>query len=187
MGAPVKRLIDILLALIAAPFALAMILPLVIIIRFESKGPAFFRQTRVGRHEALFTLIKLRTMYQSTPNVPSHNAHSDMITAVGRVMRRLKLDELPQIWNVLAGHMSFVGPRPCLETQHELITARRALGVFLVRPGITGLAQVAGVDMSSPDKLAQIDCDYINRMSLSTDIVLIIATLSGRGYGDAIE
>jgi O-antigen biosynthesis protein WbqP len=177
---------DIVLALVAFPFVLAVVLPLVIIIRLESRGPAFFRQSRVGRDEAIFTLVKLRTMYESTPDIPSHEAIGAMITPLGRILRKMKLDELPQIWNVLIGQMSFVGPRPCLETQEELINARRDLDVFSVRPGITGLAQVTGVDMSSPQKLAQTDRDYIGTMSLTTDVKLIIATVSGRGYGDAI-
>ena len=177
---------DIVLALLAFPFALAIVLPLLVMIRLESPGSAFFRQSRVGLNEAVFTLVKLRTMYESTPDVPSHEAVGAMITPLGRILRKLKLDELPQIWNVLVGEMSFVGPRPCLETQQELIGARRALGVFSVRPGITGLAQVTGVDMSAPQMLAEIDRDYIMSMSLSTDFKLILATVFGRGYGDAI-
>jgi O-antigen biosynthesis protein WbqP len=178
---------DIVLALLAVPFALAVVLPLVIIIRLESRGSAFFRQSRVGRNETIFTLVKLRTMYQSTPDIPSHEAVGAMITPLGRILRKLKLDELPQIWNVLIGEMSFVGPRPCLATQQELIEARRALGVFSVRPGITGLAQVAGVDMSAPQKLAELDHHYIVTKSIVNDFKIMLATVFGRGYGDAIS
>lgn len=186
-GMRLKRFLDILMALAAVPVALLAILPLVIIIRLDSQGPAFFTQARVGKNETVFTLVKLRTMRQFTPNLPSHEAPRHMVTPIGRILRRFKLDELPQIWNVLAGHMSFVGPRPCLETQHELIEARRLLGVFLVRPGITGLAQISGIDMSSPEKLARIDRDYVDSMSLAKDMDLIMFTLLGRGYGDAVE
>jgi O-antigen biosynthesis protein WbqP len=182
----VKRFIDIILALAALPFAMIAILPLIVTIRLGSKGPAFFRQTRVGKNESKFTLFKLRTMFAETPDVPSHEAAGAMITPVGRVLRKLKLDELPQIWNVLVGEMSFVGPRPCLASQAELIQARRALGVFAVRPGITGLAQVTGVDMSSPVKLAQLDHRYIQEMSVVTDVKLLIATAVGKGTGDAV-
>jgi O-antigen biosynthesis protein WbqP len=181
-----KRLIDIFFALIAAPLALAVIMPLSIIIRIDSKGPALFRQTRLGRNEKTFELFKLRTMSVAAPHVPSHEADNAMITSVGHVLRRLKLDELPQIWNVLVGDMSLVGPRPCLTSQHELIIARRALGVFSVQPGITGLAQVTGVDMSSPEKLAQVDHAYIRKMSVITDARLLIATALGKGNGDAV-
>lgn len=178
---------DIVLALLAFPFALAVVLPLVLIIRLESGGSVFFRQSRVGRYETVFTLVKLRTMHESTPDIPSHEAVGAMITPLGRILRKLKLDELPQIWNVLIGEMSFVGPRPCLETQQELIDARRALGVFSVRPGITGLAQVAGVDMSTPQKLAELDHNYIVTKSIVNDGRIILATLFGRGSGDAIS
>lgn len=186
-GAFVKRLIDICLALFTAPFALSIILPLIIIIRLESKGSAFFRQARVGRNEVIFTIIKLRTMYESTPDVPSHETTGAMVTPFGRIIRRLKIDELPQIWNVLIGQMSFVGPRPCLKSQKELIEARRAMDVFGVRPGITGLAQVTGIDMSSPLILAETDRRYIIQMSLWTDVQIITSTIIGKGFRDCIS
>lgn len=181
-----KRFLDVILAIAALPFVTTAILPLVVIIRLESRGPAFFTQSRVGKNEQIFTLIKLRTMVAEAPDVPSHEAAGSLVTPMGRVLRKLKLDELPQIWNVLVGEMSFVGPRPCLASQEELIKARRALGVFTVRPGITGLAQVSGVDMSSPVKLAQLDHRYIQDMSVVTDAKLLIATAFGKGSGDAI-
>ena len=126
-------------------------------------------------------------MYVSAPDVPSHEAENSMVTRTGRFIRRLKLDELPQIWNVLLGQMSFVGPRPCLPSQDELRKERRNNAVFSVRPGITGLAQVIGIDMSSPQKLAKIDGDYVKRLSMVTDLRLIFATIFGKGFGDAVK
>jgi lipopolysaccharide/colanic/teichoic acid biosynthesis glycosyltransferase len=109
------------------------------------------------------------------------------ITAFGRWMRKWKLDELPQIINVLRGDMSFVGPRPCLPSQSQLIDARRARGIFAVRPGITGLAQLQGIDMSNPERLAAVDGEYLQRAGLGFDLVMLWRTFSGSGSGDAIR
>jgi O-antigen biosynthesis protein WbqP len=105
------------------------------------------------------------------------------VTALGEHLRRFKIDELPQLWNVLIGDMSLVGPRPCLPSQIELVEARRRLGVLEMRPGITGLAQVSGVDMSDPNRLAEIDARYVRTQSLLGDFGLIWATLRGQGVG----
>src|SRR5690606_21050344 len=136
--------------LVASPVYLACLLA----VRLSSPGPALFRQIRVGMSEQPFTCYKLRTMYADTRHAPSHEIGAKSVTPVGHWLRRLKLDEIPQLWNVVKGEMSLVGPRPCLPTQTELVEARRVRGVYGVRPGITGLAQVAGVDMSNPVKLA---------------------------------
>jgi O-antigen biosynthesis protein WbqP len=105
------------------------------------------------------------------------------VTALGEHLRRFKIDELPQLYNVLAGDMSLVGPRPCLPSQTDLVAARRQLGVFEVRPGITGLAQVNGIDMSDANRLAEIDAQYVRTQSLMGDFRLIMATLRGQGVG----
>jgi len=183
----VKRVFDFLLALIASPFALVLVMLTALAIRMDSPGPAIFRQRRVGRQERLFTLYKLRTMQIAIEDVPSHMAAPAMVTRVGRFMRKTKLDELPQLFNVLLGDMAFIGPRPCLPSQIELIEARRALGVYAARPGISGLAQVHGVDMSEPQRLAAIDADYVRTASLLSDVRLIVATLAGKGSGDAVR
>lgn len=153
-------------------------------IRLSSTGPALFRQQRVGRDQKLFTLYKLRTMRVGTGDRPSHDAGQENITSVGSVLRRTKLDELPQLINVIKGEMSLVGPRPCLPTQSELIAARESEGVFQVLPGVTGPAQLQGVDMSTPIKLAQIDGQYARSASIREDIKLILATIF-KGRGDA--
>lgn len=156
-------------------------------VRSTSDGPAIFSQDRLGRGEVVFTCLKFRTMAAGSPNIASHDASSAWITPIGRFLRRSKLDELPQLLNVLLGHMSIVGPRPCLPSQQDLITERRQRGVFSARPGITGLAQVAGVDMSEPVRLADIDASYIKTQSLLGDLRLMILTIVGSGDGDAVR
>jgi O-antigen biosynthesis protein WbqP len=182
-----KRAFDIGLAAVALVVAAPLILAAAVLIRLTSPGPAIFRQTRVGLYEKPFTCLKLRTMYCGTGNVPTHEAGASSMTPVGRILRRFKFDELPQLWNVLAGNMSFVGPRPCLPSQTALIAARRASGLYKLRPGITGVAQVAGVDMSDPEKLAALDAAYLGDMSLAADIRLILATALGSGQGDRVR
>jgi O-antigen biosynthesis protein WbqP len=179
-----KRLFDFVLALLLAPFALVAVALLAVLVRLDSPGPAVFRQVRLGRGEAPFTCLKLRTMRLGTPDAPSHDIGASAVTGIGRLLRRSKLDELPQLWNILKGEMSFVGPRPCLPTQTALIAARRNRGLFTIRPGVTGVAQVAGVDMSDPERLAALDAEYLGNMSLGRDIGLILRTLSGAGRGD---
>jgi O-antigen biosynthesis protein WbqP len=149
----------------------------VLAIRASSRGPAIFSQTRVGRDGRLFRCHKLRTMYVGTPSLPSHEAPANSVTSVGRVLRKFKLDELPQFWNVLKGEMSLVGPRPCLPTQTELIECRRRLGVLAALPGITGLAQIRGIDMSNPKLLAETDATYLRTASFWLDLRILIGTL----------
>ena len=147
-------------------------------------GSPIFRQTRVGRYGKPFTLVKFRTMKPNTAHVATHLADASAITPFGRFLRRTKLDELPQLWNVLKGEMSLVGPRPCLPSQHELIAARERLGVFAARPGITGLAQVNGIDMSTPELLAETDARMLASLDPGQYFKYITLTLGGRGAGD---
>ena len=171
-----KRGMDLALSavglLVAAPFVLAAMLA----VRFSSEGPALFAQVRVGRNGAHFKCLKLRTMYVGTPSVPTHQAAPASVTPLGRHFRRFKIDELPQLWNVLAGEMSLVGPRPCLPTQSVLIDERRRRGVYALRPGITGLAQVRGIDMSDPVQLAATDAEYLRRASIPLDFKILWST-----------
>ncbi|EXJ09743.1 Putative colanic biosynthesis UDP-glucose lipid carrier transferase [Nitrincola nitratireducens] len=154
------------------------------IIGFFDTGSPIFRQTRVGRNLQPFTLVKFRTMKPETASVATHLANSSDITPFGHFLRRTKLDELPQLWNVLKGEMSLVGPRPCLFNQQELIQEREALGVFNVPPGITGLAQVNNVDMSTPAKLAAMDQQMIQNLNLRQYFRYIFLTVLGKGQGD---
>jgi O-antigen biosynthesis protein WbqP len=160
-----------------------ILLGIIIAIRLHSPGSAIFTQVRVGKGGRQFTCYKLRTMYSGTANLPTHQVQASSVTALGEYLRRFKIDELPQLCNVLIGDMSLVGPRPCLPSQVDLVEARRQLGVLAVRPGITGLAQVNGVDMSDPGRLAEIDAQYVRTQSLIGDFKLIVATLRGRGVG----
>lgn len=183
----IKRVTDIFFAVLILPLLLLIFIPVAIAIRLDSKGPILFRQTRVGRAEQPFTMFKFRTMRFEMDNRPSHQASRSMITSVGRVLRITKIDELPQIINVLAGTMSFVGPRPCLYSQVALIDLRRQKKVFECYPGITGLAQLEGIDMSDPEKLSTIDAQYCRDRSDWNDIHIIVRTLFGQGRGDAIQ
>lgn len=124
-------------------------------------------------------------MKASTPDVASHEVGFAQITRTGAWLRRFKIDELPQIWNVLIGDMSFVGPRPCLPNQLLLIEERQQRDVFNLRPGITGIAQIAGIDMSTPIALAERDADYLAPWSLTKDCIILWHTLNGAGSGDA--
>lgn len=179
-----KRALDVIATLLVAPAALIVVLLAALAIWLESPGSPWFPQRRVGRNERPFTCYKLRTMRSDTPDLPSHEVGGHAITRVGALLRRLKIDELPQLVNVLAGHMSLVGPRPCLPSQQALIAARRRRGVFAVRPGITGLAQVLGVDMSDPERLAVLDERYVQTRNLPGDLKLIVRTVIGAGQGD---
>lgn len=163
------------------------ILAIVFLVGLADTGSPIFFQQRVGRHQKPFTLIKFRTMKKDTANVASHLATRDAITPFGHFLRRSKLDELPQLWNVLKGEMSLVGPRPCLFSQDELINERDKRGVFLVRPGITGLAQINDVDMSDPIKLAEMDAAMIQQWSILDYFRFILATILGKGAGDRVR
>ena len=150
---------------------------------FDTRSPLFL-QERVGRHQKPFVLVKFRTMKPDSASVATHLADVTAVTALGRLLRRTKLDELPQLWNVLRGEMSLVGPRPCLLNQHELIALRSSLRIFEVRPGITGLAQVQDIDMSTPERLARADAEMLSSLSLKNYFLLIILTALGKGLGD---
>ncbi|MGH1429913.1 MAG: sugar transferase [Neptuniibacter sp.] len=174
---------------IFAFFGLLFCFPVLLIIFFfgliDTGSPLFFQQ-RVGRNKALFTLVKFRTMNVETKSVATHLAEHSSITRFGHFLRRTKLDELPQLWNVLRGEMSLVGPRPGLLNQTELTAFRDQYSVYKVRPGITGLAQVNEIDMSTPELLAQTDAKMIEIMSLTHYFEYILLTLSGKGSGDRV-
>jgi len=183
----VKRAFDLVLALALLPAAVPILLLAALAVRLDTPGPAFFRQQRVGLNQKLFTLVKIRTMATGTKQAASHEVGAAQITRVGNILRRTKIDELPQLLSVIMGDMSLVGPRPCLPVQEELVAEREKRGVFTIRPGITGLAQVTKIDMSTPVRLAQSDAAYVAQNSLMGDFKLIIATAFGAGSGDAVK
>lgn len=188
MRPDMKKTFDFSAAVVGLAFAAPIIAVLVLLIRRESDGPAIFSQERVGLDGRLFRCHKLRTMVANAPNVPTHHAHSAHITKLGALLRRTKLDELPQLWNIVRGEMSFVGPRPCLPSQKELIEERQQRGVLTLLPGITGLAQVNDIDMSDPVRLAEKDAEYLATQSFFGDLHLIYRTVFQRaGSGDRVR
>uniref|UniRef100_A5WBZ7 NAD-dependent epimerase/dehydratase n=1 Tax=Psychrobacter sp. (strain PRwf-1) TaxID=349106 RepID=A5WBZ7_PSYWF len=157
------------------------------IVGYFDTGSPLFIQERVGKDKKPFKLVKFRTMSLDTASVASHLADNSSITKLGRILRKTKLDELPQLINVLKGEMSLVGPRPNLFNQEELIEARSQQGVYDVLPGITGLAQLSGIDMSTPDLLAKTDKEMIDSLTLQKYFSYIIRTALGKGSGDAVK
>ena len=180
------RLLDFVFAVLGLVVASPLLIILTIAGWFDTGSP-LFRQKRVGRYKNPFTLLKFRTMKPETAHVASHLADASAVTPLGRFLRRTKLDELPQLWNVLKGEMSLVGPRPCLFNQQELIDAREQLGVFAARPGITGLAQVNEIDMSTPELLAQTDARMLGSLGMKDYFTYILMTVTGKGSGDRIS
>ncbi len=180
------RLLDILFALLGLTIGLPLLLILFTIGLFDTGSPLFFQQ-RLGRDQRPFTLVKFRTMKKDTASVATHLASSASITRFGHFLRKTKLDELPQLWNVLKGEMSLVGPRPGLPNQLELTAARAQHSVFNVRPGITGLAQVNEIDMSTPELLAATDAKMIATLTVIDYFKYIFQTVLGKGSGDRIK
>jgi O-antigen biosynthesis protein WbqP len=166
---------------------LSPILLLVIAIGFFDTGSPIFRQERVGKGKKPFRLIKFRSMYLNTKSVATHLAKASSITKFGAFLRKSKIDELPQLFNVLFGNMSLVGPRPNLYNQKELLLEREKLGVYNVRPGITGLAQINKIDMSTPQLLAEIDAKMIQDFNTVDYFKYILLTVFGKGFGDRIR
>lgn len=162
----------------------APVLVLIYFIGLCDTGAPLFLQKRVGRYKKPFILVKFRTMSIGTASVASHLVEPSAVTIVGRFLRRTKLDELPQLWNVLKGDMSLVGPRPNLYGQIKLISEREALGLYQVRPGITGLAQINNIDMSEPEILALTDAKMMKELSIFSYFIYIIMTALGKGKGD---
>ena len=180
------RLFDLVFAALGLTLGFPVLLML-FVVGLADTGSPLFVQTRVGRHQQPFALVKFRTMKPNTASVATHLADPNAVTRWGKFLRASKLDELPQLWNVLKGDMSLVGPRPCLPTQEELIRARAALGVLDARPGITGLAQIQGIDMSTPQRLAETDARMLAELGLANYLRFIIQTATGSGRGDRIQ
>lgn len=179
------RLFDFVIALLGLIVGFPVLLLLTVIGLFDTGSP-IFSQERVGRNRKPFILVKFRTMKKDTASVASHLASADAITPFGRFLRRTKLDELPQLWNVMKGEMSLVGPRPCLFNQGELISEREKRGVVAARPGITGLAQINDIDMSTPVLLAETDEKMLENLTLGAYFKYILMTVVGKGAGDRV-
>ena len=173
-----KRIFDLMLTVVAGCILLLPVLLVALSVRLTSKGPALYWSDRVGRDNKIFKMPKFRSMRVGTPAVATHlladpKAH---LTPIGSFLRKSSLDELPQLWSILAGDMSFVGPRPALFNQHELIALRTQQGVHALVPGLTGWAQVNGRDeLPIPDKV-KLDVEYLHRQSLALDIRILWLT-----------
>lgn len=180
------RILDSLAAFFGLLFLWPVLLIVTIIGLFDTGSPVFI-QERVGRNKKPFNLIKFRTMSVETKSVASHLANNASITKLGLFLRKTKIDELPQLINVLKGEMSLVGPRPNLFNQEELIKERDALRVYDVLPGVTGLAQVQNIDMSTPELLAKTDRKMIDTLTVKSYFKYILMTATGSGSGDAVK
>lgn len=180
------RALDIFFSLMGMLF-LSPIFLLVVTIGYFDNGSPVFRQKRVGKNKNAFILYKFRTMKAGTRSVATHLASPLSVTRFGALLRRSKLDELPQLINVFMGDMSIVGPRPCLFNQRLLIKEREQRGVFDVLPGITGLAQINNIDMSDPRRLAEWDSQMIGQFTHYAYFSYVIQTILGKGSGDAVK
>jgi O-antigen biosynthesis protein WbqP len=170
------RILDLFLSILGLLTLSPFILFLFIVCWLDTGSP-FFIQSRVGQNQKLFKLYKFRTMEIGTASLPTHLVDQSKITKLGYFLRCYKLDELPQLWNVLKGEMSVVGPRPCLLSQTVLIRERERLEVFTAKPGMTGVAQIKNVDMSSPKALARLDAQMLNEAKITLYLKIIFITI----------
>lgn len=177
------RFFDFIFSFVGLLLLSPIILVLLIIGYFDTGSPIFC-QERVGKDKKPFNLYKFRSMHVDTKSVATHLANYSSVTKYGAFLRKSKLDELPQLWNVLLGDMSLVGPRPNLYNQEELIEERDKRGVYKVVPGITGEAQINKIDMSTPQLLAETDAKMTTNLSFKKYIYYIIVTVLGKGSGD---
>ena len=176
----VKRLIDIVISVVGLTILIIPMLLFALIIKIDSKGPVLFWQKRIGIHKNTFMMPKFRTMYVDTPgNVPTHLMVNPekWITRVGKVYRKMSIDELPQLWCVLKGEMSFIGPRPALWNQYDLIEERDKYNANDVRPGLTGLAQISGRDELEIPVKAKLDGEYVEKLSFLMDMKCLVETV----------
>lgn len=178
MNRLIKRVFDIFLALIASVFLLLPFIGVMLAVRLTSKGPIFYWSDRVGINNSIFKMPKFRTMKINTPAVATHLLENpeQYLTPVGSFLRKSSLDELPQLWSIVKGDMSFVGPRPALFNQDDLIALRTQAGVHRLQPGLTGWAQINGRDeLPIPEKVL-LDIEYLNRQSFWFDCKILFLT-----------
>lgn len=174
-----KRLFDIICSLIALILLSPVFAVIAIVIAADDGPPVIFRQNRVGKDEKLFKIYKFRTMKKGTRNASTHDLveSGEVVTRPGRVLRRLSLDELPQLVNILKGDMSFVGPRPLIPEETEIRELRRARNVYSVRPGVTGWSQINGRDLVDNQTKAKLDQEYVQRQSFLFDLKILFKTV----------
>ena len=175
-----KRLFDLTAALVLSILLLPVLALVALLVKYSSPGPIIYWSNRVGRNNAIFSMPKFRTMRVETPAVATHLLHDPdrFLTPSGSFLRRSSLDELPQLWSIIQGDMSFVGPRPALFNQEDLLTLRSAHGVSCLLPGLTGWAQINGRDeLSIPEKV-KLDVEYLNRRSFWLDLKIVYMTFA---------
>lgn len=174
-----KRVLDFLLALSALLVLLVPLLLIALAVKVSSRGPVLYWSDRIGRHNTVFRMPKFRSMKVGTPTVATHLLPDPgtCLTPAGSFLRQSSLDELPQLWSILKGDMSFVGPRPALFNQHDLIELRTRCGVHRLRPGLTGWAQVNGRDELPIPQKVELDLAYLRRQSLLFDAKIILLTM----------
>lgn len=184
----VKRIFDIVFSLLLLIISVIPMLLIALLIKLDDKGPALFKQKRVGKNKEYYYMYKFRSMRVDTPEIPtlSFDNSNQYITRIGMILRKSSLDELPQLWNILKGEMSFIGPRPALWNEYDLIEERDKYNANTELPGLTGLAQVSGRNELKMEEKAYLDSVYIKNLSFSMDLKCVLSTipavLSGRGY-----
>lgn len=185
----VKRIIDIVLAILGLIVASWLYVVIMIVIVIDDPGPVFFTQKRVGKDKKYFQLIKFRSMKMSTPHdTPTHllSNPEQYITRMGRILRKTSLDEIPQLWNILKGDMSVIGPRPALWNQYDLIEERDQYGANSIRPGLSGWAQIHGRDELEVKDKARLDGEYLHKMSFLFDCRCFFGTVISALKGDGV-
>ncbi len=180
------RFIDIVLSFLGLVVLLPLLVLIFILGLFDTGKPLLF-QPRVGKYKKIFTLVKFRTMKMSTKSLPSHLVGRENVTKFGRLLRKFKLDELPQLWNVIKGDMSIVGPRPIIAQEVKVIENRFKHGVSNVCPGITGLAQIKRIGTESPDYQLELELKMLENFNIKRYFYFIIKTILGKGRGDCIK
>ncbi len=188
---PFKRVFDIFLSLLAIIVFSPLYIILALIVKLTSKGPIFFKQERIGKNKKHFNILKFRTMRIDTPkDVPTHMLDNpeQYITGIGKFLRKTSLDEIPQAFNILVGHMSIVGPRPALYNQDDLVEERDKYHANEIKPGLSGWAQCNGRDTLPIPEKAKLDGEYVKRFNIWLDIVIIVRTFFQALFGkDEVE
>lgn len=184
-----KRLFDLVLALVMLIFLSPVFLILTLLVAVSSAGPVIYWSDRIGRNNVLFRMPKFRTMLQQTPEVATHllGDPDKFLTPIGTFLRRSSLDELPQLWSIIRGDMSFVGPRPALFNQHDLVALRTEYGVDRLQPGLTGWAQINGRDELPVPEKVRMDVEYLNRQSFWLDLSIVFQTFLKVLRGDGVR
>ena len=184
----IKRLIDLTISFLAIILLLLPMLLIALVIFIDDPGPVIFTQKRFGQNRKLFKILKFRTMKIDTPDIPTDKMvdAGKYVTRVGKFLRKTSLDELPQLLNILVGQMSFVGPRPALWNQDKLIELREKVGANAVRPGLSGWAQINGRDNISEKKKAELDGEYVKRLSFLFDLKCFLGTFVKALVGDGV-